>query len=191
MSNLKVPVGISNKHIHLSEADIITLFGEGASLTHKKDLSQIGQYAAEETVEIVGPKGSLKNIRILGPARKKTQVEIARTDSFVLGLNPPVRDSGDLSGSEPIKIIGPMGFVELTEGCILAKRHVHMNPNEAEAYGLKDRDLLKVETGGERGVVFKEVLIRVDPTYILEMHIDTDEANCALLKNGDLLSIVK
>lgn len=190
MSELKVPVGISNRHLHLSEADLHKLFGEGASLTVKKDLSQKGQFACEEVVNLIGPKGSLNNVRILGPTRKQTQVEVSNTDARTLGLEAPVRDSGDLKESTPIKIVGPKGELSLTEGCIVAKRHVHMNEEDAAKYGLKDRQIVKVGVKGSRGLVFDEVLIRVHPTFVLEMHLDTDEANACGLKNAELVSVL-
>lgn len=190
MSELKVPVGISNRHLHLSEADLHKLFGEGASLTVKKDLSQKGQFACEEVVNLIGPKGSLNNVRILGPTRKQTQVEVSNTDARTLGLEAPVRDSGDLKESTPIKIVGPKGELSLTEGCIVAKRHVHMNEEDAAKYGLKDRQIVKVGVKGSRGLVFDEVLIRVHPTFVLEMHLDTDEANACGLRNGELVSVL-
>lgn len=191
MSNFTVPVGISNRHIHVSDDDLITLFGEGATLTIKKDLSQKGQYAAEETVTIVGPKGKIAGVRILGPCRKQTQVEISRTDSFALGVAPPVRDSGNLAGSTALKVIGPKGEIDIPEGCIIAKRHIHMSLEDAENTGLKDKDIVSVRVDGERGIIFNEVLIRVNKDFSLEMHIDTDEANAAALKNGDVVTLLK
>lgn len=191
MSNFTVPVGISNRHIHVSDDDLITLFGEGATLTIKKDLSQKGQYAAEETVTIVGPKGKIAGVRILGPCRKQTQVEISRTDSFALGVAPPVRDSGNLVGSAELKVIGPKGEIDIPEGCIIAKRHIHMSLEDAENTGLKDKDIVSVRVDGERGIIFNEVLIRVNKDFSLEMHIDTDEANAAALKNGDVVTLLK
>ena len=191
MSNFTVPVGISNRHIHVSNDDLITLFGEGATLTIKKDLSQKGQYAAEETVTIVGPKGKIAGVRILGPCRKQTQVEISRTDSFALGVAPPVRDSGNLVGSAALKVIGPKGEIDIPEGCIIAKRHIHMSLEDAENTGLKDKDIVSVRVDGERGIIFNEVLIRVNKDFSLEMHIDTDEANAAALKNGDVVTLLK
>ena len=190
MSDFKVPVGISNRHLHLSEADLHKLFGEGAKLTVKKDLSQKGQFACEEVVNLIGPKGSLNNVRVLGPTRKRTQIEVSNTDARALGLEPPVRDSGDLKESTPIKIVGPKGELNLTEGCIVAKRHVHMNDEDAAKLGLKDKQIVKVSVKGNRGLVFEEVLIRVHPTFVLEMHIDTDEANACGLKNGELVYVL-
>jgi len=177
----KVPVGISNRHIHLSQEHLEALFGPGYQLTVRKDLSQTGQFAAEETLTIEGPKSALKNVRSLGPVRKETQVEVSRTDAFALGLQPPVRDSGYLAESPGIKLIGPKGTVELDKGVIIAQRHIHMNSADAEAFGVKDKDIVSVRVGGERGLVFDNVLIRVRDDFVLEMHIDTDEANAAML----------
>jgi putative phosphotransacetylase len=190
MSEFKVPVGISNRHLHLSEADLAQLFGEGSCLTVKKPLSQKGQYACEETVTLIGPKGSISSVRVLGPTRKQTQIEISNTDARQLGLEAPVRDSGDLANSTPIKAVGPKGEVSLHEGCIVAKRHVHINEEDAQRLGLKDKQLAKVTVQGPRGVVFNEVLIRVHSTFVLEMHIDTDEANACGIKNGDTVTLI-
>jgi len=187
----KVPVGISNRHIHLSKQDLETLFGEGYQLTIRNDLSQTGQYAAEETLTIEGPKAPLLNVRILGPTRKETQVEISRTDSFALGVKPPVRDSGHLKDTPGITLVGPQGKIELQRGVIIAQRHIHMTEAEAEQFGVKDKDLVSVRVGGERGVVFHNVLIRVRDDFVLEMHIDTDEANAAILSNGQLVEVFR
>lgn len=188
---MKVPCGVSNRHLHLSQADLETLFGPGAQLTVFRDLKQPGQYAAEEVVNLIGPKGTIKNVRVLGPVRKQTQIEVSRTDSFVLGIKPPVRDSGDLKGSAPITLEGPKGRVELTEGVILAVRHVHLHTSEAAMIGVKDKELLSVRVGGERALVFEKVLARVNDQFALEFHVDTDEANAASLKNGDEVELVK
>lgn len=187
----EVPVGISNRHIHLSQEHLEVLFGPGYELTVKKDLSQTGQYAAEETLIIEGPKSSMKNVRILGPVRKETQVEISRTDAFGLGLKPPVRDSGFLEDSPGLKLIGPKGEVELDKGVIIAQRHIHMNEADAEAFGVKDKDIVSVRVGGERGLIFDNVLVRVRGDFVLEMHIDTDEANAAMLNNGQMVEVFR
>ena len=186
---MKVPVGISNRHIHVSQKDLETLFGEGYELTIMKDLSQPGQYAAEEKVTIEGPKGRIDNVRILGPVRKETQIEISRTDSFGLGIKPPVRDSGLLQDTPGLKVIGPKGEVELVKGAILAARHIHFHTTDAETFGVKDQDRVRVIVEGERGLVFENVLARVSKNYALEFHVDTDEANASNLKNGDLLEV--
>lgn len=190
MAKFAVPVGVSNRHLHLSQADLERLFGAGYQLTVKKDLSQKGQYAAEETVTLIGPKGSIPKVRVLGPVRKATQIEISATDSYALGIAAPVRDSGDVAGSPGIKIEGPKGVIEIPEGVIIAKRHVHLSPEDAERLGVKDKDIVKVEVGGERALVFGEVLARVHETFVYELHIDTDEANAAGLRNGDTAYII-
>lgn len=188
MENL-IPVGISNRHIHLSEGDIAALFGAGYQLTTKKPLSQPGQYAAEEVVTIVGPKGQIEKVRILGPARKASQVEVSQTDAYKLGITAPVRDSGDIENSPGVKMIGPKGEVELGMGAILAGRHVHMHPDDAAKFGVKDKDRVEVATNGERSVTFGNVLVRVSDQFALELHVDTDEANAALLRNGDSVKL--
>lgn len=191
MEKMMLSVGISNRHLHLSAEDIETLFGKGYELTKFKDLSQPGQYAAEEKVDLVGPKGTLKGVRVLGPARKQTQVEISLTDSFVLGVKPPVRDSGDLEASPGVKIVGPKGEVDISEGVIVAGRHIHMHTDDAAKFGVEDRERVSVRTTGERSVLFENVLVRVHPTFALEMHVDVDEGNAAGLKNGDMVELIK
>lgn len=187
----KVPVGVSNRHIHLSQEHLELLFGSGYELTVRNPLSQTGQYAAEETLTIEGPKSSIKNVRILGPVRKETQVEISRTDAFTLGLKPPVRDSGHLQDSPGLKLIGPKATLELDKGVIIAQRHIHMNEADAEAFGVKDKDIVSVRVGGERGLIFDNVLVRVRSDFVLEMHIDTDEANAAMLGNGQMVEVLR
>lgn len=187
----ELPIALSNRHVHLSKEHIEILFGEGYELTKMKDLSQPGQYACEEKVDIVGPKGTLKGVRVLGPARNKTQVEVSLSDGFKLGVVPPVRDSGDLAGSPGAKIVGPKGEVEIEEGIIAAARHIHMHTTDAEEFGVKDKDRVKVRVGGERGLVFENVLVRVNPNYALEMHVDIEEGNAALVKNGTIVELIK
>jgi putative phosphotransacetylase len=191
MAKTMVPVGLSNRHLHLSQEHLDILFGEGFELTKMKDLSQPGQYAANEKVDIVGPKGTLKGVRILGPVRKETQIEISLTDSFVLGVTPPVRDSGDLAGSPGAKIIGPKGEVEIDKGVIAAARHIHMHTTDGVEFGVADKDIVSVRVGGKRGLSFDNVLIRVHRDYALEMHVDVDEGNAASLKNGTMVEIVR
>ncbi|MDR1854845.1 MAG: phosphate propanoyltransferase [Azoarcus sp.] len=187
----KVPVGISNKHLHLSEQDLAALFGAGHKLTPYKELVQPGQYAAEEQVDLVGPKGSFKHIRIIGPTRPQTQVEISKTDARALGIDPPVRESGKLSGSPGIKLVGPKGEVTLGEGTIVALRHIHLSPSQAAEAGVKDKDLVDVKTTGTRPLIFEDVLIRSGDAHFREFHIDTDEANAAGLANGNEVEILK
>lgn len=187
----QVPVGISNRHVHVTEADLETLFGKGHKLTPTKDLSQPGQFACDEIVVLSGPKGKIGKVRILGPVRPQTQVEISRTDSFALGVQAPVRDSGHLEGSAPITIEGPAGSVELAQGVIIAQRHLHLHTSEAAELGLKDKEIISVKFGGERAVTFDNVLVRVGDKFAKDMHIDTDEANAAGLSNGTLGDIVE
>ncbi len=187
-----VPIGVSNRHIHLSVADVETLFGKGYELTPLKDLSQPGQFACKETLTIIGPSlRPIENVRVLGPVRKASQVEISRTDSFTLKVKPPVRESGDIAGSAAITIVGPKGIVQLKEGCIIANRHIHMSLDDAAAFGVADGQYVDVETNGERRTKFYDVQIRANKDFRLEMHIDTDDANAAGIGNGSKVKIVK
>ncbi|MCL4441328.1 MAG: phosphate propanoyltransferase [Firmicutes bacterium] len=186
-----IPIGISNRHVHISKEHMDILFGSGAVQTKDRDLSQPGQFVAEQEVTLVGPKGVIQNVRILGPERIQTQVEISISDCFIFGIQPPIRDSGDLEGSAGITLVGPKGSVTLNEGCIIAARHIHMSPADAEYFKVKHGDRVTVSVPGMRGVVFAEVLVRVNPNYLLEMHLDRDEANAASLKNGDLVALVR
>ncbi len=186
-----VPVGVSARHIHLTQEHVEALFGPGYQLTKKKDLMG-GQFAANEQVTIVGLKlRAIENVRVLGPVRKCSQVEISATDAMKLGVRAPLRESGDTAGSAPISVVGPRGAVYLEEGCIVAKRHIHMAPKEAAEAGVKDGDYVTVRAGNERGAVFDQVKIRVDDSFTLEMHIDTDEANAAGISTGDTVRIEK
>lgn len=187
----KVPVGVSGRHVHLSRGDLETLFGAGYELTKLKDLSQTGQFAAEEVVTLVGPKGVIQNVRILGPVRGNTQVEISRTDGFTLGLKPPVRQSGHVDGSAGITIVGPQGAVTIKSGVIIAQRHIHMSPSDAEQFGVKDKDTVSVKVDGPRALIFTNVVVRVREDFRLDFHIDTDEANAAYLNNGDLVTVLR
>ena len=187
-----IPVGVSNRHIHLTKEDLETLFGKGYELTPMKDLSQPGQYACKELLTIIGPSlRPIENVRVLGPLRKATQVEISRTDSFVLKVKPPVRESGDIKGSAPITIVGPKGVVSIKEGCIIANRHIHMSLDEAKRYNLKDGDYVNVQVDGVRITRFYDVQVRANEAFRLEMHIDTDDANAAGIGNGTKVLIVK
>ena len=189
----QIPVGISNRHIHLSREDLETLFGKGYELTPIKDLSQPGQYACKETLTLIGPSmRPIENVRVLGPLRKSSQVEISMTDSFVLKVKPPVRESGKTQGSAPITIIGPKGIVSLKEGCIIANRHIHMSPADAQKFGVKDGDYINVDAfGGTRKTRWYDVQIRVHEQFRLEMHVDTDDANAVGFKNGSTVTIAK
>ena len=177
----KVLVETSARHVHLTDADIETLFGKGATLTEKKPLSQPGQFACEERVTLVGPKKSIPNVIILGPARKATQVEVSLTDARTLGVTAPVRESGDIAGSGACKIVGPAGEVEVSEGVIAAKRHIHFTPEEATAAGVEDKEIVSVKiTSDGRSTTFGDVVVRVSPKFSAAMHIDTDESNAAM-----------
>lgn len=188
---MKLPIALSNRHMHLSKEHIEILFGESYELTHFKDLSQPGQFACQEKVDIIGLKGSLKGVRVLGPARKSTQIEVSYADARVLGLEAPVRQSGDIKGSPGAKLIGPKGEVELDEGIIIASRHIHMSLKDAEKFDVKDMEIVNVETEGERAVVFKNVLVRAHEDFALEMHVDLEEGNAAGVANGDMVELVK
>ena len=179
------PIGVSNRHIHLDRADMDALFGPGSELTVKKMLGQPGQYAAEETVTIRGPKGKMSRVRVLGPLRKGTQVEISIADGFVLGVKPPVRESGQLEDSPGIEIIGPKGSVKKERGVIAALRHIHMTPEIARRLGYRDGQYVQTRIEGLRGALLCNVLVRVSEKYALEMHIDVEEANALGVKNGD------
>jgi len=168
---------VSNRHIHITAEDFSTLFGASYKLRKLKDLMQPGEFASKELLEIAGPKGSIKKVRILGPFRKYTQVEISRTDCFKLGIKAKVCESGKIAGSSPVKLLGPAGEVDLKEGCMVAKRHIHMTPADAEAFELKDNEIVRVEIKTDRPGILGSVVVRVSPSYALECHIDTDEAN--------------
>ena len=172
-----INVGISNRHIHLSETDKKILFGENYQLTKLKDLKQPGQFACKETVTVKGPKGEIDRVRVLGPERKQTQVEIAQSDSIKLGISAPLRESGDLADSSPIAVIGPKGSLTLEEGAIIALRHIHMSTSEAEKFGVRNGQIVSVKVDTPKGGTLDHVLVRAGDAHRLEMHIDTDEAN--------------
>lgn len=186
----KAEVGLSNKHLHLKQEHIEALFGKGHTLTPTKDLKQPGQFACEEKVDIVGPKGTLKGVRVLGPARPETQVELAMTDARAIGVSAPVRESGKLDGTPGVKLVGPAGEVDLEYGAIVALRHIHLSPAQAIEAGVKDKDIVSIRFGGERGLIFDNVLVRSGEGHESEIHLDTDEGNAAGLKNGDVGEIV-
>ncbi len=186
-----VPIGVSARHIHLTQEHVEILFGKGYQLTKKKELMG-GQYASNEQVTIVGLKlRAIENVRILGPVRKKSQVEISATDAIRLGVKAPIRESGNVKGSAPIAVVGPKGVIYLEEGCIIAKRHIHMAPKDAMAAGVADGQTVSVKADNERGTVFNHVQIRVDESFTLEMHIDTDEANAAKIATGQTVTIIR
>jgi len=176
----KVLVETSARHVHLSAQDIETLFGAGATLTEKKPLSQPGQFACEERVTLVGPKKTIPNVIVLGPARPATQVEVSLTDARTLGVAAPVRESGDIAGSGACKLVGPCGEVDIEIGVIAAKRHIHLTPADAEEFGVSDKQIVSVKIDSEgRSTVFGDVVVRVHPNFAAAMHIDTDESNAA------------
>lgn len=191
-SNKKgIPIGVSARHVHLSQEDVERLFGKGYELTPIKELMG-GEYAAKETVMVVGTKlRPIENVRVLGPVRKQTQVEVSKTDAIRLGLQPPIRLSGDLKDSAPITLVGPKGAINLDEGCIVAMRHIHMSPEDANYYGVYNGQEVTVRTLGGRGGSFNHVQVRVDQRYRLEMHLDTDEANGLGIGCRDEVEIVK
>ncbi|MCR5665544.1 MAG: phosphate propanoyltransferase [Eubacterium sp.] len=186
---LKIPIGVSNRHVHVSRQDLDILYGKGYELTKKADLGQPGQFAANETVTVRGPKGEFQKVRILGPVRPQSQVEISLTDGFQLGVKAPVKESGQLDGTPGVTLVGPNGMVEMPRGTIVALRHIHMTPEQAQKIGLKDKDIVEVETYGERAGVLGNVLVRVSDKFALEMHVDIDEANACMLKNKDYVKI--
>jgi propanediol utilization protein len=188
---LTIPVGVSNRHVHLSQEDLDTLFGKGYELTNMKELSQPGQYACKEMVTVCGPKGAIEKVRILGPVRKQTQIEILAADCFKLGRNTAPKMSGELAGTPGITLVGPKGTVETKEGLIIAQRHIHMSPADALKFGVHDGETVKIETEGIRGGIFNNVAIRVTETSALECHLDTEEANAMGLSGSSKVTIVK
>jgi putative phosphotransacetylase len=187
-----IPIGVSVRHLHITQEDLEILYGPGAKLTKMRDLYQEGEFASKETVTLVGPKmRAIADVRILGPLRKATQVEVARTDAIVLGIDPPVRPSGQIAGSASLTLVGPKGSVKLKEGVICANRHIHMNPADARRFGVKDKDLVKVRIDGDKALTFEGVQVRVADSFKLEMHLDTDDANAAGVRCGVIATIVK
>lgn len=185
MPENKVLINLSNRHLHMCREDVEILFGRGHQLTKMKELLQPGQFACEETVTIKGPKGSFEGVRILGPERKETQCEVMASDAFRLGLRVlPCRESGQLDGSASFEIVGPAGSVKKVQGLIIAKRHIHFDPASAERFGVKDKQVVKLHAGGERGATFDNVVCRVNPAYALECHLDFDEGNAVGIGNG-------
>ncbi|HBT63719.1 MAG TPA: propanediol utilization protein [Ruminococcaceae bacterium] len=188
----QVLVETSARHIHVSRKDLDILFGEGYELTNKKDLSQPGQFACTERVDIVGPKKTLTGVSILGPVRPDTQVELSMTDARSIGLAAPIRESGDVEGSAGCRIVGPKGEIELAQGVIAAKRHIHMTPEDAAKFDVKDKDVVSVKVDSDgRSLVFGDVVVRVSSKFALAMHIDTDESNAAGVKCGMMGTVIK
>jgi putative phosphotransacetylase len=186
-----VPIGVSNRHVHLSKKDLHTLFGQNYQLKPIKDLKQTGEFACEELVTLVNNDRKIERVRILGPCRSETQVEISQTDARLLKVNPPIRNSGDLKGSESITIIGPKGKVELKQGCILATRHIHLSPEEAKEIGVSNNQIVSVRVYGNKSGILENVYCKIKDSYNLELHLDTDEANAFYVKNGDIAQIIK
>lgn len=189
--SLDIPVGISNRHLHLSQADMNILFGEGYQMTRIKDLSQPGQYACKETVTICGPNGAIEKVRILGPVRSKTQVEILAGDCFKLGIVAPSRLSGELQGTPGVTIVGPKGSVRTSEGLIVAQRHIHMTPQDAQQFGVCDGQIVSIQMEGPRGGIYSNVAVRANDASALECHVDTEEANAMSLNSLSKIKILK
>jgi putative phosphotransacetylase len=187
----EIPVGVSNRHVHLSQADLNSLFGEGYQMTKFKDLSQPGQYACKEMVTICGPKGAIEKVRILGPTRSKTQVEVLTGDSFKLGVVSQARLSGDLQGTPGITLVGPKGSVQTTEGLIVAQRHIHMTPEDAQRLGVHDGQMVSIQVDGSRGGIYSNVAVRANNASALECHIDTEEANAMSVNSLSKITITK
>ncbi len=185
-----VPVGISARHIHLTQEDLARLFGYGYELTVKKELSQPGQFAAEETLDIIGPKGTLKHVRILGPLRSRTQIELSQTDLRTIGLKAPVRSSGDTDGTPGVTLAGPQGTITTQDGVIIADRHVHLSLDEARGFGLKDGDYVTIRIDGVKRGTMGHVLVRASDKFRKDFHIDTDDANAFQLQQGQMVEII-
>ena len=186
-----IPVGVSNRHIHLSQEDLSALFGAGHALTPIKELSQPGQYACKETITICGPKGAIEKIRVLGPVRNKTQVEVLAGDAFKLGVIAPTRLSGDIKGSPGVTLIGPAGSVQTKEGLVVAQRHIHMNLEDAKCLGVRDGQIVKVQQDGPRGGMYHNVMVRANENSALEFHVDIEEANAMNINSKSRIKIVK
>ncbi|MCI6276721.1 MAG: phosphate propanoyltransferase [Clostridium sp.] len=190
-NQMLIEVEASGRHIHLSDEHLQILFGPGYTLTKVKDLSQPGQYACKERVTITGPKGSIKNVVVLGPTRKETQIEVSLTDALSLGIKTPVRESGHIEGTPGLTVSTEKGSITLNKGLIAAKRHIHITPEDAERFGVKDKENVKVEVLGERPLIFEDTVIRVSPNFRTYMHIDYDEANACGFSKGTMCRIVK
>ena len=190
MEKINVQIGVSNRHVHLKDEDFKILFGNDAVLEKNKDLTQPGQFASTSTVTIKTEKDKIENVRVLGPIRKYTQVEISKTDAYKLGINPPVRESGDIAGSEKVTLIGPVGSIDLDEGCIIATRHIHLSFADVKKYKLENVKFVNVSVNGLKGGILNNVSLKVSDDFVFEMHIDTDDANAHLIKQGDIATIM-
>ena len=188
---MQVKVGISNRHVHLKKEDLMVLFGSDYELEIARSLTQPGEFASTSKVKLVGPKGEIDNVRVLGPIRNYTQVEISKTDSYFLGLNPPVRNSSDIVNSSPITIVGPNGRLDLKEGCIIATRHLHLTKQDVIDLGLSGLNKVKIKVINEKGGILDNVYLKVSDNFKLECHLDTDDGNGNLLKSGDMVEIIK
>lgn len=188
---MQVKVGISNRHVHLKKEDLMVLFGSDYELEIARSLTQPGEFASTSKVKLVGPKGEIDNVRVLGPIRNYTQVEISKTDSYFLGLNPPVRNSSDIVNSSPITIVGPNGCLDLKEGCIIANRHLHLTKQDVIDLGLSGLNKVKIKVINEKGGILDNVYLKVSDNFKLECHLDTDDGNGNLLKSGDMVEIIK
>lgn len=187
---MKVSIGVSNRHVHLTEDDMKTLFGDDYKLEVDKEMTQPGQFASTAFVDLKTDKNIIKHVRIVGPIRNYTQVEISKTDSYFLGLKPPVRESGDLDNSESITLIGPKGELKLKQGCIIANRHIHITPKQLELYNLTGKEVVNVKLFGEKGGIISNVHLKVQEEAFFELHLDTDDANAHLIKQGDIGEII-
>ena len=188
---MKVSIGVSNRHVHLTDSDLQVLFGENFELTKVKDLNQPKQFVSDSFVTLKTDKSVINNVRVVGPTRSYTQIEISKTDAVRLGLNPPVRESGDIKDSSPITLVGPAGILKLNEGCIIADRHIHITPKQKELYGLSNYDKVNVVLPGIKGGMITNVSLKVSEESYFELHLDTDDANAHLVKNGDIATIIE
>ena len=188
---MEVIIGVSNRHVHLKQEHLELLFGENYELEIKNNLVQPGQFASTSTLTIKTEKSEIPNVRVLGPVREYTQLEISKTDAFKLGLNPPIRESGDLKGSAPIELIGPNGSIKLEEGCIIANRHIHITQEQIKELGLEGIEKVSVRLEGEKGGIIDNVFLKIAENSVLEMHLDTDDANAHLIKTGDVGKVIK
>lgn len=188
---MKVSIGVSNRHVHLTDSDLCILFGENFKLNNIKNLNQPKQFVSDSFVTLKTEKSVINNVRVVGPTRSYTQIEISKTDAFKLGLNPPVRESGDIKGSSSITIVGPAGSLKLNEGCIIADRHIHITPHQKELYGLSNYDKVNVILPGIKGGMISNVSLKVSEESFFELHLDLDDANAHLVKNGDIATIIE